>query len=101
MNILTMKRLRGIIDQFPDAREQLLDWYKVVKPSTYNHLTEVRAMFPTADAVGDKKELTCFYIKGNHYRLIVRIFYPHRVYIKDFLNHADYTKKYVKKRGGK
>ena len=99
MNILTMKRLREIMHQFPDASEQLLNWYKIVKHSTFNHLSELRTIFPTADAVADKKELTCFNIKGNHYRLIVRIVYPHRMYIKDFLNHSEYTKKYVKKRG--
>jgi mRNA interferase HigB len=37
--------------------------------------------------------LAVFNIKGNHYRLIVRMAFPYRrVYIKEFLTHAEYTK---------
>jgi mRNA interferase HigB len=37
--------------------------------------------------------LAIFNIKGNHYRLIVRMAFAYRrVYIKEFLTHAQYTK---------
>jgi mRNA interferase HigB len=37
--------------------------------------------------------LAVFNIKGNHYRLIVRVEFPRqRLFIKEFLTHAEYNK---------
>lgn len=46
--------------------------------------------FPHADAV---ERLTVFNIKGNHYRLIVRLRYDIQIiFIKRLLTHADYDR---------
>ena len=85
------------MQQYPDAEEQLLSWHKKMKKCSFLHLPDLRKMFPTADLVGLKKELTCFNIKGNQYRLIVRITYPKTIFICEFLTHSEYTAKYVKR----
>ncbi len=46
----------------------------------------------------DPTALAIFNIRGNHYRLIVRmVFQWRRIYIKEFLTHAEYSKGTVKK----
>jgi len=51
---------------------------------------DVRQVYPQADAVG---ELTVFNIKGNAYRLIVKIEYRwEQIYIRRVLTHAEYDK---------
>lgn len=51
---------------------------------------EVRQTYPSADFVDP---YTVFNIKGNAYRLIVKIEYKWQiVFVKDLLNHADYDK---------
>ena len=61
----------------------------------WRSLEEVRQSFPSADMVGD---LAIFNIRGNNYRLIVRmVFRSQRIYIKEFLTHAEYDKERWKK----
>lgn len=52
--------------------------------------------FPATDMVGD---LAIFNIRGNKYRLIARmVFRYQRIYIKEFLTHAEYSKEGWKKK---
>ena len=61
----------------------------------WTNLVEVRATFPTADAVG---LLTVFNIAGKKYRLIVKIDYRSRlILMKNILTHAEYNKGVWKK----
>ena len=53
-------------------------------------LEEVRKSFPATDMVGDP---AIFNIRGNNYRLIVRVAWrSKRIYVKEFLTHAEYDK---------
>ena len=55
----------------------------------------MRRAFPKTDMVGP---LAIFDIKGNSYRLIVRmIIWVRKIYIKEFLTHAEYDKEKWKK----
>ncbi len=61
----------------------------------WRSLEDVRKSFPAADMVGD---LAIFNIRGNKYRLIVRMVFQYkRIYIKEFLTHAEYDKEGWKK----
>ena len=80
--------------QHPDAKEQLDAWLVVMKNNSFQHLPDLHRMFPTADLVGERKELICINIKGNHYRLIMRITFPKTVFVYEFLTHKEYDKKY-------
>jgi mRNA interferase HigB len=94
MNIITKKRIRMFAQQYPDAKEQLEVWLKIIESRTFQHLPDLRSIFPTADLVGKKRDLCCFNIKGNKYRLIVRITFPKTVFVHEFLPHSEYDKKY-------
>jgi len=55
-----------------------------------NRFEDIRKTFPSADMVGC---LVVFNVKGNRYRLIVRMeFRSRRIYIKEFLTHAEHDK---------
>ena len=50
----------------------------------------MRKSHPAKDMVGD---LAIFNIRGNNYRLIVRIVWKYkRIYVKEFLTHAEYDR---------
>jgi mRNA interferase HigB len=74
----------------PDAEKPLQGWHQLTEAAEWKSLAQVRQTFPTADVVG---RLTVFNIKGNAYRLVVRIEYEfHLVFIRWFGTHAEYDK---------
>ncbi len=90
MRIISRKRLREYAERYPDCRTAIEAWYRVARAATWQSLADVRRVYPHADLVGNK---TVFNIRGNSYRLITAIHYNGaRIYIRDFLTHADYTK---------
>jgi mRNA interferase HigB len=85
---------REIIDNFiarhPDAKSSLNVWHDVVSRAEWKNIIEMRQTYSHADAVGS---CTVFNIKGNHYRLVVKINYRAQVmYIRQVLTHAEYDK---------
>ena len=60
------------------------------KAAKWKSLEDLRKTFPATDMVGD---LAIFNIRGNQYRLIVRMVWRYqRMYVKEFLTHAEYDK---------
>jgi mRNA interferase HigB len=77
-------------NSFRDARTALQVWTETARAATWKSLDDVRKSHPATDMV---EKLAIFNIKGNHYRLIVRMeFRSQRIYIKEFLTHAEYDK---------
>ena len=90
MRIIRKRTLEAYWAEYADAEKPLRAWHQLTEDADWTSLVDVRKTFPTADAVG---RLTVFNIKGNTYRLIVRIEYgSHMVYIRWFGTHADYDK---------
>lgn len=90
MRIISKRGLWLCAAEFPDARTALQIWMAAAAQAQWHSLGEVRRSFPATDMVG---KLGIFHIEGNHYRLIVRIeFGARRIYIKEFLTHAEYDK---------
>jgi mRNA interferase HigB len=66
------------------------EWYKVAKHATWRSLAEVRKAYPHADYV---EPYTVFNIKGDAYRLIVKIEYRWQlIFVKHLLSHAEYDR---------
>lgn len=60
------------------------EWYKVAKSATWGNLVDVRQVYPHADFVDP---YTVFNIKGNTYRLIVKIEYRWQmIFVKDLFD---------------
>lgn len=88
--MISHKLIREFSRKHADSRTPLDDWYRIARRARWNSLLDVRAVFPTADAVG---KLTVFNIGGNKYRLIVKIDYRSKlILMKSILTHAEYSK---------
>lgn len=90
MHIISQKALRVFWEQYPDSKNPLLRWFKIMSKSDFPNFNELRVTFPSADKVS---ELIVFNIGGNKYRLIASIhFNRSKVYIRHVLTHAEYDK---------
>ena len=71
------------------------EWYKVARSAAWRTLVDVKKTYPSADFVAP---YTVFNIKGNAYRLIVKIEYRWQIiFVKHLLTHAVYDKEDWKK----
>ncbi|BAZ16857.1 hypothetical protein NIES4071_87350 [Calothrix sp. NIES-4071] len=90
MHLISITNLRADVAKFPDAQQQIEDWYTTVRKVNWQKLDDVRKIYRDAEAVGN---FTVFNIRGNNYRLIVGIDYETQmIYYKYFLTHAEYNK---------
>jgi len=95
MHVITRKRLNEFAKLYPDTRNALVQWYKLIKQTEFSSFVELRELFPSADQVG---KLTVFNIGGNKIRLIAAIHYNRKkVYIRAVLTHAEYDQERWKK----
>lgn len=91
MRIIAKRALREFWEGHPDAEEPLLSWYREVEQEDWDTPAKVKEKYRSASIVGDNRVV--FNIKGNHYRLVVRINYPYRVvYIRFVGTHAEYDR---------
>ncbi len=91
MHIIKRKTLMEFWDKHPDSEQALKTWYAVVSKASWSGPAEMKKIFSTADIL--KNDRICFNIKGNNYRLIVKVVYElQRVYIRFIGTHAEYDK---------
>jgi len=94
MRIIAKKTLREFWELYPDAEESLLAWYREVKKEDWSKPSQVNDKYRTASFVGDR---VVFNIKGNDYRLVVKINYPYGVvYVRFVGTHEEYDEIDVK-----
>lgn len=90
MHIISRKALILFWQKYPDSKAPLSRWFKLVQRNDFRNFNDLRAVFPSADKVGD---LIVFNIGGNNYRLIASIhFNRNKLYIRHVLTHAEYDK---------
>jgi len=83
------------MERYPDAAAALSIFYSRVKRADWTDMEDVRAVYPSADPVKVKSGRTVyvFNIRGNRYRLICAVhFNRKKLFIREFLTHADYSK---------
>ena len=91
MRIIAREMLEDFAKRHVDARGPLLAWFREVEKEDWNSPIEVRDRYPRASIVG--KDRVVFRIKGNAYRLIVRVNFPYRVVVIRFIGtHAQYDR---------
>ena len=74
-----------------DSEQQLKSWYKEVSVGEWKSLNELKVDYPSASILENGRVV--FNIKGNNYRLIVRINFPYQmVWIRFIGTHAEYDK---------
>jgi mRNA interferase HigB len=89
MHIISFRKLREFFENEPITKIALQDWFKRTKKAEWSNFNDVKKTFNAADAVGNSRYV--FNIKGNNYRLVVKIMFPiKRVYIRWIGTHKDY-----------
>lgn len=90
MHVFSRKAFKEAAKRDKALERPLSDWYKVATNAEWQSLADLRKVYPSADYVAP---YTIFNIKGNSYRLIVKIEYKWRmVFIKYVLTHEEYEK---------
>ena len=91
MVVISYKTIREYVEDHRDVEDQLNNWYTIAEKSDWANFNELRQMFNSVDSVGN--DLYVFNIKGNEYRLIVRIIFRVRtIYVKFIGSHKEYDK---------
>jgi mRNA interferase HigB len=93
MRIISKRTLREFWQsaQNLDSKGPLEAWHEEVEKADWARPQEVKAQFRNASILKDSRVV--FNIKGNDYRLVVKINYPYRmVYIRFVGTHQEYDK---------
>ena len=91
MRIIAKKTLREFWERHSAAEAPLLAWYREVEREDWATPADVKAKYGSASIIGSERVV--FNIKGNDYRLVVRINYVYRiVYVRFVGAHADYDR---------
>ena len=96
MRIIAKKTLREFWKLHKDAEQPLRSWYEIVRKENWINFNEIKSQFRNASIVGNDRVV--FNIKGNSYRLVVRIDFNWKVmYIRFIGTHNEYDKLNVNK----
>ncbi|WP_132053419.1 type II toxin-antitoxin system HigB family toxin [Pseudocnuella soli] len=91
MRVIAKKALRDFWIKHPDCEQQLKAWYGEAEEALWKGPQDIKRDYPSASFLTDNRVV--FNIKGNHYRLIVKINYAYvMVWIRFVGTHAQYDK---------
>lgn len=89
--IYSKKVLRDFWTANPDAEDPLKRWYETVKQASWDNPADVKKGFRRISILKNGRIL--FRIKGNHYRIVVRINYRENwVFVRFIGSHKEYDK---------
>jgi mRNA interferase HigB len=89
MRVIAKSTLQAFWHRHPDAEGSLLAWYREVEKEDWDCPTKVKARYGNASIVRNNRVV--FNIKGNSYRLVVRVNYKCRlVYVRFVGTHVEY-----------
>ena len=91
MRIIAVRTLREFWNTHADAEQPLKSWFKEAADTRWNGPNDIKQRYPSADILPSNRIV--FNIKGNTYRLIVKIHYNTGiVFIRFVGTHAEYDK---------
>ncbi len=91
MRIISRRTLREFWNKHANSQEQLKAWYRECEKASWKNSNELKVDFPSASLL--KSQKVVFNIKGNTYRLIVKINFEFQIIWILFLGtHAEYDK---------
>ena len=92
VRIIAKRTLREFWESNPkytDARLSLEAWHEEVSEADWENPQQVKSQFRHASILKDSRVV--FNVKGNNYRLVVKINYPYRVvYVRFVGTHKQY-----------
>jgi len=91
MRIISRSTLRLFWEKHSNSEQALKSWYQEAQRSKWSSPNEIKKEYPSASIIADNRVV--FNIKGNSYRLIVKINYDYGViWIRFVGTHAEYDK---------
>ena len=91
MRVIAKSTLRDFWLKHADSEQALKTWYQETDKSSWQHPNDIKREYPSASILADNRIV--FNIKGNRYRLIVKINYAYQmVWIRFIGTHAEYDK---------
>jgi mRNA interferase HigB len=91
LRVIAKKILREFWEKHSDCEQQLKSWFQEADKGTWKSLNELKSEYPSASILEDNR--VCFNIKGNNYRLIVKINFNYQMmWIRFIGTHAEYVK---------
>ena len=91
MHVISKSAWRDAVLGNRGLQAAIAEWHKIASAASWRSLVELRKVYPSADFVDP---YTVFNIKGNAYRLIVKIEYRWQmIFVKHLLTHAEDDRK--------
>lgn len=91
LRVIAKKILREFWERHKDCEQQLKSWYQEASSAAWKNSKEIKLKYPTASIIGGNRVV--FNIKGNTYRLIIKINFDYQmIWIRFIGAHAEYDK---------
>jgi mRNA interferase HigB len=91
LRVIAKKVFREFWIRNSDCEQQLKSWYQEAKKSEWKNTNEIKKEYPTASILGDNSVV--FNIKGNNYRLVVKINFQYQMMWVRFVGtHKEYDR---------
>lgn len=91
MHVVAVKRLREFWESHADSQAALRAWYREAKAASWRCFADIKKCHRSADCLPGNRVV--FDIKGNRYRMVVRIHYNSgRMSVRFIGTHAEYDR---------
>lgn len=91
MRVVSKSALREFWLKHANCEQALKSWYYEADKSAWKHPNDIKAEYPSASILANDRIV--FNIKGNSYRLVIKISYAHQmIWIRFIGTHAEYDK---------
>jgi mRNA interferase HigB len=91
MRVISRKALVDFWARHANAEQSLKSWFSEAEKARWLTPDDIKHLYPTASFLADNRVI--FKLKGNTYRLIVKINYDYgQVFIRFVGTHAEYDK---------
>lgn len=93
MRIISRSTLRSFWEVYTDSEQALKTWFQITKSTNWESPDDIRQLYPNIKLSFLKNNRIIFGIKGNMYRLVVKVEYDkHLVFIRFIGTHTEYDK---------
>lgn len=92
MKVLARNKLTDFMRKHASSRKALEAWFAEAERSDWQTPQDIKDRFSSADFLADNRVI--FNIKGNHFRLVVKVRYQNGIVMVEWVGtHAEYSKK--------
>ena len=91
MRVIAKRTLREFWKKHADSEQQLKSWFRETEKTNWKTINELKKDYPKASILKDNRIV--FDIKGNNYRLVVKINFEYQIcWIRFIGTHSEYDK---------